>query len=152
MGDKNSDDEKEFLIKSPNNNSNRYILKKNRIELKSTSSNWTRQRVVVTLIRSGIVSIELVYVFLNTLYGFVLPTVKVDCVIDYTHDHTSNINKSLNYNKSLRNGLIITSGILMNFLFLTKVGLFIHKSRFWRLIVCIALFFVVRSFAQVIFQ
>ena len=152
MDDKNLDDEKELLVESANNNANNHNLEENRVEPESTSSNWTRQRIIVTLIRGGIVTVGLVFVFLNTLYGFVLPSGKVDCVIDYTHEHTSNINKSLNENQSLRNGLMITSGLLMDFLFLTKVGLFIHKSRFWRLIVCIALFFVVRSFAQVIFN
>lgn len=113
---------------------------------------WSKRRIIVTTVRSVIVFISLVVVFLNTLFGFVLPQEKVECVIDYSHEKTSGINKALNDNETLRNALMITSALLMDVLFLSKIGFFILNSKTWRLIVSIIVFYLVRSIAQVIFQ
>lgn len=118
----------------------------------ATNMPWSRRRIIVTSVRGGIVLVGLIVVFLNTLFGFVLPSGDIKCVIDYTHEGTASVNKSLLENASLRNGLMITSALILDILFLTKICYFIFKSKTWRLIVCFACFFLIRSFAQIIFQ
>ena len=113
---------------------------------------WSRRRIIVTIFRSSLVFIALVVVFLNTIFGFVLPSGNVDCVIDYTHKGTSSVNQALIDNVALRKALMILSALFLDIIFLTKIGYFIFRSRTWRLIVAIVLFFLVRSIAQVIFQ
>lgn len=116
------------------------------------SSAWSTRRIVVTSIRCTLVLVGLIVVFLNTLFGFALPSGKIDCVVDYTHEGTAGINQTLIDNPALRKALMIISALILDILFLTKIGFFIFKSRSWRLIVSIILFFAIRSIAQVIFQ
>lgn len=137
------------------NNNNNNENRENNEQLSpddATNMSWSRRRIIVTSVRGGIVLVGLIVVFLNTLFGFVLPTGDIKCVIDYTHEGTSSINKTLLENASLRNGLMITSALILDILFLTKICYFIFKSKTWRLIVCFACFFLIRSFAQIIFQ
>lgn len=118
----------------------------------TNETQWNRRRVIVTIIRSSLVFVGLIVVFLNTLFGFVLPSGNIDCVVDYTHIGTSSINKTLIDNPALRKGLMIISALALDILFLIKIGHFILKSKTWRLIVSIIAFFLIRSIAQVIFQ
>jgi hypothetical protein len=137
------------------NNNNNNENRENNEQLSpedATNMPWSRRRIIVTSVRGGIVLVGLIVVFLNTLFGFVLPTGDIKCVIDYTHEGTSSVNKTLLENASLRNGLMITSALILDILFLTKICYFIFKSKTWRLIVCFACFFLIRSFAQIIFQ
>lgn len=134
------------------NNNNNNNETENNLNNEEEAIPWSRRRIIVTIIRSTIVTVGLIVVFLNTLFGFVLPSGNIDCVIDYTHTGTSGINEALIKNDSLRRGLMITSALFLDILFLTKIGFFIFKSRTWRLIVSIIIFYLVRSLAQVMFQ
>jgi hypothetical protein len=153
------DDDRERLIpNSSENNTNNMRNNENQINLDNQNNNqsqsppWSRRRIIVTVVRSTLVFVGLIIVFLNTLFGFVLPSGDIDCVVDYTHKGTSSINQSLQDNPGLRKALMIISALALDVLFLIKIGYFIFKSKTWRLIVSIIAFFLIRSIAQVIFQ
>ncbi len=154
-----ADDDREQLIpNSSENNTNNMRNNENQNNVENQDNNqvqsppWSRRRTVVTIVRSSLVFVGLIVVFLNTLFGFVLPSGNIDCVVDYTHKGTSSINQSLIDNPGLRKALMIISALALDVLFLIKIGYFIFKSKTWRLIVSIIAFFLIRSIAQVIFQ
>lgn len=152
------DDREQLLPNSSENNTNnmRNNENLNNVENQDNSQTqsppWSRRRTIVTIVRSSLVFVGLIVVFLNTLFGFVLPSGNIDCVVDYTHKGTSSINQSLIDNPGLRKALMIISALALDVLFLIKIGYFIFKSKTWRLIVSIIAFFLIRSIAQVIFQ
>ena len=57
----------------------------------------------------------------------------VQCTQDITHKYTNDVNNHLATNVPLKNGLMITGGLLSDLLYLFTIGMWVAFGRSWRL-------------------
>lgn len=121
------------------------------LEYNNLNSEWNTRKTVVTIIRSVLVLGALIGVFLNSILGFALPEGNIKCIVDKSHTGTTGVNQSLIENTKLRNALLIVSSLLMDLAFLTRIVIYVWKSKSWRFVGTILMFYFIRLIAQLIF-
>ena len=103
------------------------------------------------IIRGTFLSIVLIVLFLNAIYGFALVQVKVDCIEDSTFKLTNHINNYFLKEEYLKNIMILITSLFLDLL-VFLFGLFwFFKGQSWRPIIAIFKFYLLRIIANNVF-
>jgi hypothetical protein len=100
-------------------------------------------------IRMALMVSTLIFLFINTLYGFVLPSTTITCIRDLSFELTDGVNKYLNENKTALYVLLISSSICIDLITLIFFTNFICYANSWRIFIAGGTFYGVRAFIQV---
>jgi hypothetical protein len=101
------------------------------------------------IIRFTIILLGLAGVCLNTIYGFVLPHGKIECLLDRSFEATAGINKYLNDNVAARHLLIAFSSFCVDFVIIYMSFYWCFYAKSWRVVVALAVFYSFRGIIQV---
>jgi len=100
-------------------------------------------------IRFALMIFGMLFLSLNTIYGFALPHGNVECLLDKSFEATAGINKYLHDHVMPRHILIATSSIFVDGLILYMSFYWCLYGKSWRMIVSLAFFYSFRGSLQV---
>ena len=119
----------------------------------TTNINSSRMSSKVFLsVRIIIYSLAFSFVFLNTLYGFVLPHGDIKCISDELFNLSSPLNNYFKENVTQRNILLITSSVFIDFVVIFFSIIWTFKGHSYRPILAFVLFYSFRILNQNLFQ
>jgi hypothetical protein len=123
-----------------------------RTQLMSNPSDQLEERVkwnFFTFTRSSIVSLAIIALILNGIYGFALPNGNINCILDQTFELTSGLNTFFADNMKARHVLIALSSLCVDFVLLYLMIHWALYGKSWRPFLCLIVFYLFRGLTQV---
>jgi hypothetical protein len=109
-------------------------------------------RIKSITLRSSIISVGLIGIILNSIYGYALPNTKVECIVDNSMNFTSNINNYFAQNIQSKFLLLILLNLCVD-LTMILLGLrWILHGKSWRVFITLVTFYFSKIFMSFIFQ
>ena len=75
--------------------------------------------------------------------------VKIECLLDYTHDYTKSVNDWFKDNKGAKNALMIIGGLMSDIVTLATLGMWTWKGKTWRLPIALVFIYVSKAITSV---
>ena len=75
--------------------------------------------------------------------------VKIECLLDYTHDYTKSVNDWFKDNKGAKNALMIIGGLMSDIVTLATLGMWTWKGKTWRLPIALVFIYVSKAVTSV---
>lgn len=110
------------------------------------------QKSCLSYVKLGIVVVTIIFLVINAIYAFALPSEGPECMQDLVMDWTTPINNFLNDNEIALNVIEIISSFCIDVIALTGMYFWIFHSKSWRIVVCLAIFYGYRAFNQLVFK
>ena len=75
--------------------------------------------------------------------------VKIECLLDYTHDYTKSVNDWFKDNSGAKNALMIIGGLMSDGVTLACLGMWTWKGKTWRLPIALVFIYVSKAITSV---
>lgn len=75
--------------------------------------------------------------------------VKIECLLDYTHDYTKSVNDWFKDNSGAKNALMIIGGLMSDGVTLATLGMWTWKGKTWRLPIALVCIYVSKAITSV---
>ena len=75
--------------------------------------------------------------------------VKIECLLDYTHDYTKSVNDWFKDNSGAKNALMIIGGLMSDGVTLATLGMWTWKGKTWRLPIALVFIYVSKAITSV---
>jgi hypothetical protein len=128
-------------------------LGRDEIDVEQVRSESEEEKIKInffTFFRSGIILIGLATLILNSIYGFAFPNGNPNCLTDELFEMTAGLNHYFSVNTRSRHILIAFSSLCVDFVILYMGIHWALYGKSYRPIVCLAVFYTLRGFVQVI--
>jgi len=132
-------------------NEEKMMLIPERQDRENDPSSYSNPKIFF-VVRAIIISSCIVFVYLNSTYGTLLPDGDVKCLDDKVFDLTSGINNFFQKNEFYRRALLITSSFFIDFVIVFFSILWTKRGRSYRPVIAYMLFYSMRGLTQHLFQ
>lgn len=104
------------------------------------------------VVRAIIISSCIVFVYLNSTYGVILPDGEVKCIDDKLFNLTKGMNNFFGKNSTYRRILLISSSLCIDFVIIFFAILWTKRGRSYRPVIAYMMFYTLRGITQNLFQ
>ena len=120
------------------------------ISLLSEEDRYKEKRL--RIYRGLALSLIIIVLFFNTIYGFAIINGNISCITDFTFPITENWNKFFLDNPETKKRLILTSSLVIDIMVIYFGIIWALKGESWRPIVSMILFYTLRMTAQLLLK
>jgi len=114
-------------------------------QLKTDNVRYDKLFIIKAVISCTIIIVS----FLNTWFGFVMPSGNIECYQDLTFEYTKNINSYLTNNPIAYKILLIFASFCVDVTVVSMLAFWVFYGKSWRILISCFIFYGFRALLQV---